>query len=72
MAVPTGDLAAELCSEVAARMGGTWGRALPIQMAGKDFGDTILPTEPKKAKPGWSVRSDQRKRRARRQNRWWI
>ena len=59
-------------SEVAARMGGTWGRALPIQMAGKDFGDTILPTEPKKAKPGWSVRSEQRKRRARRNNRFWI
>lgn len=43
-------------SEVAARMGGTWGRGLPILMAGKDFGDTILPNEPKKAKPGWSRR----------------
>ena len=37
-------------------MGGTWGRGLPILMAGKDFGDTILGAEPKRPKPGWSRR----------------
>ena len=48
-------------SEVAARMGGTsgdrlGGRGLPILMAGRDFGDTILPPPAKKPRPGWSRR----------------
>ena len=47
-------------SEVAARMGGTWGRGLPILMAGRDFGDSILPSEKKHAKPGWSRRRARR------------
>ena len=38
-------------------MGGTWGRGLPILMAGRDFGDTILERESKKPKPGWSRRT---------------
>ena len=38
-------------SEVAARMGGTWGRALPIMMAGKDFGEEILLEELDRLRP---------------------
>ena len=55
-------------SEVAARWGGTWGRSLPILMAGKDFGDVIL-EEPgaylARAKPAWRVRREAYARAAR-------
>ena len=55
-------------SEVAARMGGTWGRSLPILMAGKDFGETILDTPATKPRPKWQ--QGQRARGQARRRRW--
>ena len=54
-------------SEVAARMGGTWGgRGLPILMAGKDFGDTIL----EKPEPPKGYQGGRRSKRRRSRNTW--
>lgn len=43
-------------SEVASRMGGSRGWGLPIRMAGRDFGEIMIPLE-NKTLPGWKTRA---------------